>query len=104
MDIISPPLPSPKTTEYTWEQTWRFFLLGLFRALVVSSLPLFVWVWRWYSTSYDPVNWREFWIQAAVTLAAPAGLYWKNHWHMLKLPCILEVPPEFVSEIAKDAG
>ena len=93
--IAAPPMPTPTSTEYTWAQTWRFFVLGLLRALIVSAGPLVLWIWRWHVTSYDPINWHEFWIQAAGTFSAPAALYWHTHWKMLKLPSWAEIPDNF---------
>lgn len=94
-DAISPKLPIPVSTTYTPGQTWRFFLLGMFRACLLSALPIGVWFWNWLSNWNEPIAWHEFWLMFAACMGPPAGLYWKNHWHMLKLPSVLIIPLEF---------
>lgn len=100
-EVISPPLPRPVSTQLTWEQTWRFFVLGLLRAVVLASPPLAAWFWNWLHNWDEPIAWNEFWVMFLATVGPPAGLYWKNHWYLLKLPEFLEVPPEFVEATVK---
>lgn len=93
--VLSPSIPPPTSTVLTWEQSWRFFLLGILRAILLSSLPLVVWLWNWIANWDNPIEWSEFWKLAAATAGPTAALYWKNHWHLLKLPRVLIIPVEF---------
>lgn len=83
--------------EYTWQQTWRFFLLGMFRATCAALLPVAYDVWDWFMNwSGTPIDWWHMAKLAGACAIIPAGGYWKKHWKQLKVPPAFEVPDSFL--------
>lgn len=97
--IVSPALPAPTSTEITWEQSYRFFLLGCLRATVVTLGPVLRVLWKQHAR--HSIHWPDVgWL--ALTCAGPTALlYWNNHKYLLKIPPFLDVPPEFVQAEVK---
>lgn len=90
--------PTPNgVPQYTWQQTWRFFGLGMFRAICASLIPVAYDVWDWIvNWNGTPIDWSHMWKLALACAIVPAGGYWKKHWHLLKTPPSFNVPSEFL--------
>lgn len=86
-------------SEYTWEQTWWFFLVGVFWVLVGTLPPVAVTLWDAYTHYSNPIDWTEIGRLAAAS-AGPALIgYWQSHKNLLKLPPGLVLPPEFQPKV-----
>lgn len=93
-EIVSPSLPAPVSTELTWEQTWRYMAIGIFRAGLWSSLPLatYVWNWRLWQVAFP---WHEFFQLAGSIWGPTAARYWWKHRQQLKLPAAFNLPEDW---------
>lgn len=90
--------PLGDKTDYTWQQSLKFFCIGALWA-AIGSLPPVIWtVWHNYQTYSDAQDWT---LNSGVAISAigPALLgYAKSHMNLLKVPPGLEIPPEFHPE------
>ena len=86
-------------TDYTWQQTWRFFIIGAIWAVGAAVLPA-LWIVGWNYVHYsDPIDWPLVWGAAATTAGPILYSYWVQHKNLLKLPPFFQIPPEFHPEI-----
>ncbi len=90
---VAPKLPPPTSPDYTWAQSWRFMAVGCIKALWWSSAPVGTYISMYYWEV--PFPWRPALGIAASVWGPTAVKYWKDHWHLLKLPSIFDTPPEW---------
>ncbi len=93
VSAVAPTLTAPTSTEYTWEQTWRFMIVGCVKALWWSSAPVGTYIYMYYWE--DPFPWRAGLGIASSVWVPTLTKYWKDHWHMLKAPPFMDTPPEW---------
>lgn len=92
-EVISPKLEAPQQPDYTWRQTWRFMFVGIVKALWWSSSPVATYIYMyWWEI---PFPWRKGLAVASAVWGPTLAKYCKGHWHLLKLPPILDAPAEF---------
>lgn len=86
-------------TDYTWQQSLRFFIIGALWA-AGASLPPVAWTfYHNYKHHSGMVDWEFLRGLVASSVGPPLLLYWQKHKALLKMPPWLTVPPEFHPEI-----
>lgn len=92
-------MANPDGTQYTWQQTWWFFSVGIFWILVGTLPPVVVTLWDAYYHYSNPIDWTQIG-RLAVACVGPAVIgYWQSHKNLLQLPPGLILPPEFQPKI-----
>lgn len=81
--------------DYSWQQSLRFFVLGIAYATVYALLPVAVVLWHNYQNYTDPIDWSLVWQMLLAAVGPVALSYWREHKALLKVPPWFEIPDEF---------
>jgi hypothetical protein len=92
---------TPNAPVYTWSQTWRFFLIGLVKAVIYGLIPVAVVLYHNYQNYSDPIDWSLVWEMIGAAVGPVAYSYWSEHKALLKAPPWLDIPPEFQPAVKK---
>jgi hypothetical protein len=87
------------STNYTWQQSLRFFILGITYATVYALLPVGVVLWHNYVNYSDPVDWSLVWQMTLAAVGPAAYSYYREHKALLKAPPWFDIPPEFKPQL-----
>lgn len=85
--------------DYTWQQTWRFFILGLLYTVLYALIPVAVVLQHNYQNYADPVDWGLVWKLVAAAAGPAAYGYYREKRALLKIPPFFQIPPEFNPDI-----
>lgn len=83
------------SSNYTWQQSLRFFILGITYATVYALLPVGVVLWHNYVNYSDPIDWGLVWQMTLAAIGPAAYSYYREHKALLKAPPWFSIPDEF---------
>lgn len=90
---------APDAPIYTWQQTWRFFVIGAVYAVGSAILPVAWQLWYNYENYAGPIDWPLLWGTIASTTGPAIYLYWREHRALLKIPPFFDIPDEFKPQL-----
>lgn len=92
---------APDKADYTWQQRFRFFLIGCLWAVRAATLPVLWTIYHNWSTYSDPQDWVL--VRGLILAAVIPSMrdYWESHKNLLRIPPFFDIPPEFQPEKPK---
>jgi len=92
---------APDAPVYTWQQTTRFFILGILYTSIYALIPIGIMLVHNYNNYADGIDWELVWEMALGAVGPVALSYWREHRALLKIPPFFDLPPEWQPNLNK---